>query len=183
MIDNPTIVAVVGGGRMGAGIAQVFATLGATVVIAETNATAADAARDRVLRGLERAAEKGAYLQKRLQDLRSHEIVGDVRGLGLIGGVELVRDRATKASFDPALGAARRVCLSALEQGVIFRPLAGDVVGMSPAFVISEEQIDRMVMWPAGRRETDLPLLISRLPSRRRRNGASILFGLLSKSR
>jgi 3-hydroxybutyryl-CoA dehydrogenase len=59
MIDNPTIVAVVGGGRMGAGIAQVFATLGATVVIAETNATAADAARDRILRGLERAAEKG----------------------------------------------------------------------------------------------------------------------------
>jgi putrescine aminotransferase len=95
---------------------------------------------------VERAAKKGAYLQKRLQDLRSHEIVGDVRGLGLIGGVELVRDRATKASFDPALGAARRVCLSALEQGVILRPLAGDVVGMSPPFVISEEQIDRMVI-------------------------------------
>jgi 3-hydroxybutyryl-CoA dehydrogenase len=59
MIDNPTIVAVVGGGRMGAGIAQVFATLGATVTIAESTADAADAARDRVLRGLERAAEKG----------------------------------------------------------------------------------------------------------------------------
>jgi putrescine---pyruvate transaminase len=95
---------------------------------------------------VEQAAEKGAYLQKRLQDLRSHEIVGDVRGLGLIGGVELVRDRGTKESFDPSLGAARRVCLDALEQGVIFRPLAGDVVAMSPPFVISEEQIDRMVM-------------------------------------
>ena len=59
MIDNPRIVAVVGGGRMGAGIAQVFATLGATVTIAESTADAADAARDRVLRGLERAAEKG----------------------------------------------------------------------------------------------------------------------------
>jgi putrescine aminotransferase len=94
---------------------------------------------------VERAAEKGAYLQKRLQDLRSHEIVGDVRGLGLIGGVELVRDRASKESFDPGLGAARRVCLAALEQGVIFRPLAGDVVAISPPFVISDEQIDRMV--------------------------------------
>jgi len=94
---------------------------------------------------VERAAEKGAYLQQRLQDLRSHEIVGDVRGLGLIGGVELVRDRATKESFDPSVGAARRVCLDALEQGVIFRPLAGDVIGMSPPFVISDEQIDRMV--------------------------------------
>jgi putrescine---pyruvate transaminase len=95
---------------------------------------------------VKRAAEKGAYLQTRLQDLRPHEIVGDVRGLGLIGGVELVRDRTTKESFDPSLGAARRVCLSALEQGVIFRPLAGDVVAMSPPFVISDEQIDRMVM-------------------------------------
>jgi 3-hydroxybutyryl-CoA dehydrogenase len=59
MIDNPAIVAVVGGGRMGAGIAQVFAALGATVTIAESTADTADAARDRVLRGLERAAEKG----------------------------------------------------------------------------------------------------------------------------
>jgi 4-aminobutyrate--pyruvate transaminase len=95
---------------------------------------------------VERAAEKGAYLQQRLQDLRSHEIVGDVRGLGLMGGVELVRDRATKESFDPALGSARRVCLSALEEGVIFRPLAGDVVAISPPFVISDKQIDQMVM-------------------------------------
>ncbi len=95
---------------------------------------------------VERAAEKGAYLQKRLQDLRSHEIVGDVRGLGLIGGVELVRDPGTKESFDPSLGAARRVCLDALEQGVIFRPLAGDVIAMSPPFVISNDQIDKMVM-------------------------------------
>jgi putrescine aminotransferase len=95
---------------------------------------------------VERAAQKGAYLQQGLQDLRSHEIVGDVRGLGLIGGVELVRDRATKESFEPSLGAARRVCLAALELGVIFRPLAGDVVAISPPFVISDEQIDRMVM-------------------------------------
>jgi putrescine aminotransferase len=94
---------------------------------------------------VERAAEKGAYLQKRLQDLRAHELVGDVRGLGLIGGVELVRDRATKESFDPALGAARRVCLAALEQGVIFRPLAGDVIAMSPPFVVTDQQIDQMV--------------------------------------
>jgi adenosylmethionine-8-amino-7-oxononanoate aminotransferase len=95
---------------------------------------------------VERAAEKGAYLQTRLQDLRSHELVGDVRGLGLIGGVELVRDRSTKESFDPSLGAARRVCLAALEQGVIVRPLAGDVIAISPPFVVSDEQIDRIVV-------------------------------------
>ncbi len=94
---------------------------------------------------VERAAEKGAYLQERLQTLRSHEIVGDVRGLGLVGGVELVRDRATKESFDGSVGAARRVAVAALEQGVIVRALGGDVLAMSPPFVISNGQIDRMV--------------------------------------
>jgi putrescine aminotransferase len=94
---------------------------------------------------VERAAERGAYLQERLQTLRSHEIVGDVRGLGLVGGVELVRDRATKASFDASVGAARRVAVAALEQGVIVRALSGDVLAMSPPFVISKEQIDRIV--------------------------------------
>jgi len=94
---------------------------------------------------VEQAAEKGAYLQERLQKLRSHEIVGDVRGLGLVAGVELVRDRLTKEQFDVAAGAARRVWLAALEQGVIVRPLPGDVLAMSPPFVISNEQIDRMV--------------------------------------
>ena len=95
---------------------------------------------------VERAAERGAYLQKRLQELRSHEIVGDVRGLGLVAGIELVRDRGTKELFDASVGAARRVWLDALDQGVIVRPLPGDVLAMSPPFVITEQQIDRMVM-------------------------------------
>ena len=95
---------------------------------------------------VERAAERGAYLLERLQDLRSHEIVGDVRGLGLVAGIELVRDRSTKELFEASAGAARRVWLAALEEGVIVRPLGGDVLAMSPPFVISNEQIDRMVL-------------------------------------
>jgi adenosylmethionine-8-amino-7-oxononanoate aminotransferase len=94
---------------------------------------------------VERAAERGAYLQKRLHELRSHDIVGDVRGLGLLAGVELVRDQNTKESFDVSAGVARRVWLAALEDGVIVRPLTGDVLAMSPPFVISEQQIDRVV--------------------------------------
>lgn len=94
---------------------------------------------------VERAAEKGAYLQRRLQDLRRYDIVGDVRGLGLLGGVELVKDRETKELFDASVGAARRVWLAALERGVIVRAIAGDVLAISPPFVISEEQIDTIV--------------------------------------
>ncbi|MGH7489016.1 MAG: aminotransferase class III-fold pyridoxal phosphate-dependent enzyme, partial [bacterium] len=85
------------------------------------------------------------YLQRRLQELRSHEIVGDVRGIGLLGAVEFVRDRASKQPFDPSVGVARRVWLAALESGVIFRPLGGDVIATSPPFVISTKQIDRLV--------------------------------------
>src|ERR1700730_17721094 len=94
---------------------------------------------------VERVATLGAYLQRRLQELRSHEIVGDVRGLGLLGGIEFVSNRESKQLFDASLGVARRVWLAALEGGGINRPLGGDVVAMSPPFVITEQQIDRLV--------------------------------------
>jgi len=94
---------------------------------------------------VDRAAERGAYLQKKLQALRELDVVGDVRGLGLLAGVELVSDKATKRSFDVSEGAARRVWLEALSQGVIVRAVGGDVIAMSPPFVISEKQIDHIV--------------------------------------
>ncbi|MDQ6773709.1 MAG: aspartate aminotransferase family protein [Candidatus Dormibacteraeota bacterium] len=94
---------------------------------------------------VERARERGARLLAGLEGLRRHELVGDVRGLGLMAGVELVRDPATKALFEPAAGASRRVWLKALGEGVIVRPAAGDVVAMSPPLVITEEQVDRVV--------------------------------------
>ena len=94
---------------------------------------------------VEQVAEKGRHLQKRLEDLRELDIVGDVRGIGLLGGVELVKDRATKELHDATLGVARNVWLAALGEGVIVRPLTGDVLAMSPPFVITTQQIDRMV--------------------------------------
>jgi adenosylmethionine-8-amino-7-oxononanoate aminotransferase len=94
---------------------------------------------------VERVAETGAHLQRRLEALREHAIVGDVRGLGLLGGVELVRDRESKQPFEASVGAGRRVWLAALEQGVIVRAVGGDVIAISPPFVISEAQIDRIV--------------------------------------
>jgi putrescine aminotransferase len=94
---------------------------------------------------VERAAELGTHLAKRLQDVLDHEIVGDVRSLGLVGGIELVRDRQSKESFDASIGAARRVWLAALDEGVIVRALPGDVISICPPFVITEQQIDRII--------------------------------------
>jgi len=94
---------------------------------------------------VERAAHTGRVLAEALEGLRRHELVGDVRSLGLLGGVELVRDRETKASFEPSVGVARRVALAALEEGVIIRALSGDVLAFSPPLVITEEEVLRVV--------------------------------------
>ena len=91
-----------------------------------------------------RVAEMGPKLQERLSRLRSHRLVGDVRGLGLMAAVELVRDRETRERHDPSAGVGRRVALHALADGVIVRAAGGDVLVMSPPFVITEDQIDRV---------------------------------------
>jgi putrescine aminotransferase len=91
---------------------------------------------------VDRVAEAGRRLLPQLLKLKRHPIVGDVRGIGLLAGVEFVRDQELKAPFDPSIGVARRVFLEALGEGVIFRPLTGDVLAICPPFVISDEEID-----------------------------------------
>ena len=92
-----------------------------------------------------RAAAAGDRLLSAMRRLDRHEIVGDIRGCGLMGGIEIVRDRGTKEPFDPQLGVARRVSMEMLELGVIARPLTGDVVALSPPFVITDDQIEQVV--------------------------------------
>jgi putrescine aminotransferase len=94
---------------------------------------------------VERARAMGEVLRPALEGLRHHELVGDVRSLGLVGGVELVRDRATRASYEPSAGVARRVMLAAMEQGVLVRALSGDVLALCPPLVITEEELVRVV--------------------------------------
>jgi 3-hydroxybutyryl-CoA dehydrogenase len=77
----PKVVGVIGGGRMGAGIAQVFAAAGASVTIAEADPAAAAAARDRVAMGLLRAAEKGKLTEPPDAVLLRVELAPDVAGL------------------------------------------------------------------------------------------------------
>jgi 3-hydroxybutyryl-CoA dehydrogenase len=77
----PTIVGVIGGGRMGSGIAQVFAAAGSAVTIAEADHAAAAAARDRVAMGLLRAAEKGRLAEAPEAVLARVELAHDVAGL------------------------------------------------------------------------------------------------------
>ena len=80
--------------------------------------------------------------QQRLHKLTEHPLVGEARGVGLIGAIELVADKASKRSFDPSKGAAAKVVGLAQDEGVILRNLMGDGVAFCPPLIITEAQIN-----------------------------------------
>jgi 4-aminobutyrate--pyruvate transaminase len=80
--------------------------------------------------------------QARVKALAAHPLVGEARGVALIAGIELVRNKATREPFDPALKVAVRVVNACIAHGLIVRPLPGDVIGIAPPLVIREDEID-----------------------------------------
>jgi len=97
--------------------------------------------RDRIFA---KAAERAPQFQARLAALGGHPLVGEARGLGLIGGVELVADRTNKRSFDPQHGVGARAVQFAEAEGLIVRSVLGDVLTLCPPLVISEEEIGEL---------------------------------------
>lgn len=97
--------------------------------------------RDRIF---ERAATLGDYLQRRLAEFRDHPLVGDVRGRGMIGAIELVADKTSGTPFaNGAVGAfAQRACE---RHGLIVRAVAGSCIAFCPPLIITEAQIDEMI--------------------------------------
>ncbi len=102
---------------------------------------------------LERAKQKGAVLENALHAaLWQHPNVGDLRGRGLFRGIELVKDRETKAPFHPSLKVNAKVKTAAMSEGLMCYPAGGTVDGKSgdhiliaPPFVIEDTQIDELV--------------------------------------
>ena len=91
-----------------------------------------------------RSAKMGAHMQTRLQEFACHELVGEVRGKGLIGAVELVANKETGQAFsDGRVGAfAQRACQDA---GLLLRVVSGSSVAFCPPLIIEEKQIDEMI--------------------------------------
>jgi adenosylmethionine-8-amino-7-oxononanoate aminotransferase len=85
--------------------------------------------------------ELAPYFQQRLRELENLPIVGDVRGMGLLAGIELVADRSSKTSFPADLKIGKRVSDACLARGVIVRPL-GNAVGISPPLVVTRTDVD-----------------------------------------
>ena len=80
----------------------------------------------------------------RVVKLRDHPLVGEATGIGLIGGIEIVADKARKTNFPPAKLVAPTICRFIEEEGVISRPMLGDRIGLCPPLIISEIEIDEM---------------------------------------
>lgn len=99
---------------------------------------------------VERAATLGEYLHKKTREkLYHHPTVGDIRGKGMLMGVELVKDKETKEPFDPALQASYRVHQLAMDRGCMIVPRTGTVKGIkgdqfmiAPPLIIKEGEID-----------------------------------------
>lgn len=101
---------------------------------------------------VERAASMGEILQERLATLLDLPAVGDVRGLGMLAGVEIVEDRATKKPYSRSHKVAERLVEAAQSLGLVLWSNIGhadgengDLVTVAPAFVITEAQIDELV--------------------------------------
>ncbi len=84
-------------------------------------------------------------LQQGLRKYIGHPFVGDVRGMGLIAGVELAADPASRQPFAPERGVGACLVRRAQEHGLILRTMAGDIVAFSPPLIISDAEIDELL--------------------------------------
>jgi len=135
----------------GSGVFQHGHTYLAHPVAAAAGVAVLDAILGRGL--LPRVVEAGERLDAALRAaLGDHPAVGDIRGRGLLRGVELVADRATRAPADPAVRLHARIKRAALEEGLICYPMGGTVDGrygdhvlLAPPYIIDDAEIDELV--------------------------------------
>ena len=100
-----------------------------------------------------RCARIGELMLEELQKLEDLPIVGDVRGKGLLAGIEFVEDKEKRMPFDPAKGVTGMVVEKAFAKGVLIMPgapglidgVAGDHIAISPPFTVDADQIRRIV--------------------------------------
>lgn len=102
---------------------------------------------------LENVRSQGAALRAALEDrFGNHRHIGDIRGRGLFLGIEFVEDRASKATFDPALKLNAKIKATAMDNGLMCYPMGGTIDGrrgdhmlIAPPFIIGSEHIDEIV--------------------------------------
>jgi 4-aminobutyrate---pyruvate transaminase len=91
---------------------------------------------------VEKAAAMIPRFRAGLDRLGEHPLVGEARGLGLVGGLELVADKHTKRAFDPKAGVGAYCVGAAQAEGLIVRSLSGDIISLCPPLIISAQELD-----------------------------------------
>ena len=90
---------------------------------------------------VERARALGSYALERMREMaRRHLLIGDVRGLGLLMGIELVRDRNT---LERATEEAEQVMYASLRRGLNFKVTMGNILTLTPALIISQAELNQ----------------------------------------
>ncbi|NKD88596.1 aminotransferase class III-fold pyridoxal phosphate-dependent enzyme [Haematospirillum sp. 15-248] len=92
----------------------------------------------------ERVGSLSGRFLAHLHAFSDHPLIGHVRGVGLIGALELAADKETRTPFDPARAMAASLVDACQEEGLILRALAGDIVAFCPPLVISPDDLDVM---------------------------------------
>jgi L-2,4-diaminobutyrate transaminase len=93
------------------------------------------------------AERTGAYMQAVLRErIADHPLVGEIRGLGLIAGIQLIADRGGRRPFDAAVKVSQQIAARCLEDGLIVRALpVGHVIALAPPLCITRGEVDRVV--------------------------------------
>ena len=96
-----------------------------------------------------RVGEMGDYLKSRLNDILKYEIVGDIKGKGLLASIEFVRDKASREPFDNSIKLSERMFNRAMDNGLYVKPesgfvdgTSGDCIMVGPPFITKKEEID-----------------------------------------
>ncbi|WP_248289533.1 aminotransferase class III-fold pyridoxal phosphate-dependent enzyme [Thalassotalea sp. Y01] len=88
------------------------------------------------------AGQLGCYFQQRLNELIKFECVGEIRGMGLIAGLEIVSDKANKTACAEL---AANIAARCLENGLILRQVYGNTLALCPPLIINKSQADEIV--------------------------------------
>ena len=95
---------------------------------------------------IEHARAVGAFMQTELRRrFADHELVGEVRGVGMVGALELVADRAARQNFDPKEKVGARISKLCEGHGVIARTLPNDTLAFSPPLIITQDEVTEML--------------------------------------
>jgi 4-aminobutyrate--pyruvate transaminase len=97
--------------------------------------------RDKII---ETARTRMPQFQQRLMALGDHPLVGEARGMGMVGAIELTSDKRNKKPLDPKRGVGAQVVAHAQNEGLIVRFIGGDVISLCPPMIIKPAEIDEL---------------------------------------